>query len=372
MLILAVDTTLGACSAAVLDDAQDKALGHLHERMPQGHAERLAGMTAEVMGQAGVGFDALHRIAVTTGPGTFTGVRIGLAMARGSALALGVPVVGISTLQALAGNVASNPEDLPITVIMDARREAVYTQTFSPELEPLDEAACVRLEELAGHVSSGDRMITGSGVRLVAGLNDCWRPAQVSDLPDSRVVARLAAALPPPAKPPAPIYLRPADAKPQRPLVELSELSVNVTSASALHSDVLSAIHGECFVSGWDCDAIRSMIESPGTTTLIAMAGDEPAGFIMMRAAAGEAEIITLCVRPQMRRRGVAKQLLRQALANPSIQQATEIFLEVRADDVAAKALYEAASFSVAGERRGYYKLEDGSRADAVIMKQVR
>ncbi len=99
MMILGLDTALSACSAAVVDSATGQCPARRLEKMDVGHAEALPGMVREVVQSAGLGFAGIDRIAVTTGPGTFTGVRIGLAFARGLGLALGWPVVGVSTLQ---------------------------------------------------------------------------------------------------------------------------------------------------------------------------------------------------------------------------------------------------------------------------------
>lgn len=100
MIVLGIDTSLDACSVAVVNDGQT--LAHIHEPMTRGQAERLAPMAREAMMQAGLAFNRIDRVAVTTGPGSFTGVRIGLSFARALALALGKPCIGVSTLEALA------------------------------------------------------------------------------------------------------------------------------------------------------------------------------------------------------------------------------------------------------------------------------
>jgi tRNA threonylcarbamoyladenosine biosynthesis protein TsaB len=100
MIVLGIDTSLDACSVAIVRDGQ--ALAHFHEPMTRGQAERLAPMAQEAVTQAGVAFDEIDRMAVTTGPGSFTGVRVGLSFARALALSIGRPCVGVSTLEALA------------------------------------------------------------------------------------------------------------------------------------------------------------------------------------------------------------------------------------------------------------------------------
>lgn len=100
MIVLAIDSALDACSVALVRDGIT--LAHISERMNRGQAERLAPMVREAAQQAGVAFDQIDRVAVTTGPGSFTGVRVGLSFARALALSLGKPCIGVSTLQALA------------------------------------------------------------------------------------------------------------------------------------------------------------------------------------------------------------------------------------------------------------------------------
>jgi len=100
MKILAVDTALGACSAALLED--ERVLAHRFEAMDRGHAERLAPMVDEIVREAEVDFASLDRLAVTAGPGTFTGQRVGLAFMRGLRIALHRPLIGITTLAAMA------------------------------------------------------------------------------------------------------------------------------------------------------------------------------------------------------------------------------------------------------------------------------
>src|SRR4029079_2150857 len=148
MLILAIDTALDACAAAVLDTDAAKIIAQESQAMKRGHAEALMPLIARVMKASGVAFTALDRVAVTKGPGSFTGLRVGLSAARGIGLAAGKPVVGVTTLTAYAAPVVSQNPEQPVISAIDARHEQVYFQVVSgngapliwPRLGPIEEA----------------------------------------------------------------------------------------------------------------------------------------------------------------------------------------------------------------------------------------
>lgn len=209
MIVLALDTALGACSAAVLKDGE--VLAVQSETMVRGHQERLAGMVRDVVAEAGVAFDTLDRIGVTVGPGSFTGLRVGLAFAKGLALALDKPCIGIGALEALA---ASAPGPGLTVAVIDAKRGQVYLQVFdgaaalmAPDVLAVETAAA-RLAELW---RGGPARLVGPGAALLAGVlagaELCERAA-----PDPVAIARLAA-LRQAGIPPRPLYLRAPDAK---------------------------------------------------------------------------------------------------------------------------------------------------------------
>src|SRR5580698_2238559 len=114
MLILAIDTALDACAAGVLDTEAGRLIAQESQAMKRGHAEALMPLIARVIEQSGIAFTALDRIAVTTGPGSFTGLRVGLSAARGIALAADKPVVGLSTLTAYAAPVVGQNAAQPV------------------------------------------------------------------------------------------------------------------------------------------------------------------------------------------------------------------------------------------------------------------
>src|SRR6202140_5389794 len=148
MLILAIVTALDACAAAVLDTDAGELIAAESQAMKRGHAEALMPLIGRVMNASGIAFAALDRIAVTTGPGSFTGLRVGLSAARGIALAAGKPVVGVTTLAVYAAPVVNESAERPVISAIDARHDQVYFQAVSgngsslilPRLGPVAEA----------------------------------------------------------------------------------------------------------------------------------------------------------------------------------------------------------------------------------------
>jgi len=210
MITLAIDTCLTACSVAVLDG--DTVLATASEPMARGHQERLAPLTREVMRAAGLDFGAIERIGVTVGPGSFTGLRVGLAFAKGLALALDRPCVGVGSLEALAAGLLA---DGVRAAVIDAGRGRVFLQIFEGEAaivapDSLEIAtAAARLAEL---VQAGDLTLTGPGAALLCGVAPGARIIDQA-APSPVVVAKLAARSA--VTPPRPLYLRAPDAKPK-------------------------------------------------------------------------------------------------------------------------------------------------------------
>jgi tRNA threonylcarbamoyladenosine biosynthesis protein TsaB len=218
MLVLAIDTALEACSAAIFDSADASILASDSQIMVRGHAEALMPILAAVMRQAAISYAALDRIAVTVGPGSFTGLRVGIAAARGLALATHKPAIGITTLHALAAPYIAADPATPVAAAIDGRHKHVYFQLFGvggrvllpPRMMPLAEAV---------HAAAGaSARLVGSGARLMAEL---WpenaTPPEIDErgAPDIDWVAQLGARADPNEAPPKPLYLRAAEAHPQ-------------------------------------------------------------------------------------------------------------------------------------------------------------
>lgn len=137
------------------------------------------------------------------------------------------------------------------------------------------------------------------------------------------------------------------------------------------HAAVIATLHGGCFASemepSWDEKAVAELLSMPGAFAHVASRQEDPAGFVLARVAADEAEIISIGVLPDIRRRGVAKALLKDAINTAAQGGAARMFLEVAEDNTAALAFYQGEGFSACGRRAGYYKRSQGT-VDAQIL----
>ncbi len=223
MKILALDTTLGACSASVaVGESGGPALFSVFERREREHAEVIMVMIEKVMGDAGLAFGALDAIAATVGPGSFTGVRVGVAAARGLALATGHPLIGVTSLEVMAHLALERLEETPgtLAIAVDARRGEVYQALFTGAGETISPPAALTPEQAAAQLpETGTLFIAGGGAQLVARAapavgRNCQ--AVLPDLqPEAAKLAEMALTRRPISGPLHPLYLRAPDAKPQ-------------------------------------------------------------------------------------------------------------------------------------------------------------
>ena len=224
MLILAIDTALDACAAAILDTDAERMIARESQAMKRGHAEALMPLIGRVMKASGIGFAGLDRIAVTTGPGSFTGLRVGLSAARGIALAAGKPVVGLTTLAAYAAPVVDRNAGRPVISAIDARHDHVYFQAVSGDGGALVLPCVAPVEEALAASRFGAPHLVGNAAKILADRwpKDAPPPFQVDDqpAPDIAWLAWLGAAVSPDSAPARPYYLRAPDAKPQKDLLQ--------------------------------------------------------------------------------------------------------------------------------------------------------
>jgi tRNA threonylcarbamoyl adenosine modification protein YeaZ len=215
MILLAIDCSARLCAACVYDAGAGRELGRAVLDLGKGHAEHLMAVIADALSASGVGYSDLDAIAVSVGPGSFTGVRVGVSTARGLALALKIPAIGVTTLEALAAQAREGFPDRAVLVALDGGREEIHAALY-------DEAAILRygpavatLAEMAGMASTNTPVLAGTlaeKIAVAAGGRFDFGPQDATA--DIAVYARLAAGKGKGEKP-HPLYLRAADAKPQ-------------------------------------------------------------------------------------------------------------------------------------------------------------
>ena len=228
MRILALDTALPAVCACVLESGEAEPLVMESLPMERGHAEALLPLIERVMAQVEGGFASLDRIAVTVGPGSFTGIRVAISAARGFGVALNIPVVGVSTLGAFAAPLVLAPRPSPkpgqsplpaiIVSAIDARHGQVYVQACSEGGAMLLAPTVLPLGEVVDRLPPGPLRITGSAASLLAiAAWSSHRAAEVEGeiiAPSIVFVARLGMIADPEEAPPRPLYIKAPDVKP--------------------------------------------------------------------------------------------------------------------------------------------------------------
>ncbi|QKK25328.1 tRNA (adenosine(37)-N6)-threonylcarbamoyltransferase complex dimerization subunit type 1 TsaB [Rhizobium hidalgonense] len=211
MIVLALDTAGVDCAAAVYDSGRNTVLGEASDMIGKGHAEHLIGIVDRALDQADMELSDIDRIAVTIGPGSFTGIRVGVAAARGFALSLNVPAVGVTTLEVMASAQREKTPHRAVLAAMDAKRDEIYLQSFSSDGSPLDTPRALSVAQAQAFAEGFDGEIAGSATAL---LKPDAGGDHTNTFPIS-VVARIGAAASLDAGKPKPLYLRGPDAKPQ-------------------------------------------------------------------------------------------------------------------------------------------------------------
>jgi tRNA threonylcarbamoyl adenosine modification protein YeaZ/ribosomal-protein-alanine acetyltransferase len=328
-MLLAIDTCFHACSAALYD--QDAVQASRYVEMERGHAEALGPMVAEVFAEAGVTPKQLSTIAVTIGPGTFTGLRIGLAYAKGLGVALGIPVVGLNSLLAIAASHQGQVQS--ITVVQKAGGTGLFYEA--------------RYDGMTLAEQSPPQIASAAVANSVSGN------------PNAKLFAPFASSLDPKTHPANPMYLRPPDAKPS-----VVNANANTRLATADDMAALADIHQQSFFPGWDEASLRSSLSLPGAGALVVELAGVIYGFVQFQTVASEAEINTICVSPNYRRQHFGRDLMQGLVEFLQKAGVHKLFLDVAADNHAAIGLYGQFGFQQNGLRKAYY----ASGKDAVLM----
>jgi tRNA threonylcarbamoyl adenosine modification protein YeaZ len=215
MIVLAIDCSASLCAACVHDAVAGRELGRQVLDLGKGHAEHLMSVIAGALEKSGKSYADLDRIAVSVGPGSFTGVRVGVSAARGLALALKIPAVGVTTLEALAAETAIEFPSRTVLAVLDAGRGEIHAALYDDKMQLRFGPAVTTLEEVSEMAVSSQAVLSGTAAGLVAGAaGKSFDLGPAGATADIGTYARLGATKEP-GKKPAPVYLREADAKPQ-------------------------------------------------------------------------------------------------------------------------------------------------------------
>jgi len=372
MLILAIDTALDACAAGVLDTGAGKLIAQESQAMKRGHAEALMPLIARVIKESGIAFSSLDRIAVTTGPGSFTGLRVGLSAARGIALAANKPVVGLTTLTAYAAPVVSQNAEQPVISAIDARHDHVYFQVVMPRIAvrravPGRQRRQHSRRALAGARAAAfpGRCASRAGYCLGGVARGRGQPEHRAGPPVLSARARRQTAEGPAAENLAAVSVM---------MAWLSELwgggAAAIEPATLRDAARLAQLHGASFHRGWGEGEFEAMLAERNTLVHRLRIGRKTIGFAVSRLAADEAEILSIAVAFSHRGRGLSRNLLLTHLGHLAGRGVRTVFLEVEENNQPARRLYDRAGFTVAGRRERYYRQASGEQLNALLMRR--
>lgn len=355
MLILSLDCAGSGCGVCVWQDGN--VLAAQEERMERGQDQRLMPLILDVIKKAGVKFETLDRIAVTRGPGSFTGLRIGLSAARGIGLASNKPVIGIDRFAIF--HKAFKPSNQDHLVIINSRRTELYCR-FYPASGPAHAPQMLTPEEIAAFLENKNVMISGDI------QPDLFNNFQVLPEPEFVIAASIAAEADPKAEEywPRPLYLRAPDVTmPKTPHVtgdQLSPLTIN-------QGPILAELHATCFADAkWNAQQIQSSLALETTQGWGLFEGETMIGFVLCQIIPHQSEILTVCVHPSRRKLGYGEKLMRHA-AHQAFAAGSALYLEVAADNLAALALYQKLGFQQTGRRPRYYQ-QGPTDIDAILL----
>ena len=380
MTVLGIDCSGRGASIALVDESREIVARTLPS--PRGHAEQLVPAISSLLRDAGIAIEALNLIAAGIGPGSFTGLRLAIAAAKGLALPSGRKVCGIDSFSAYAfaaHRVESAEGTTSLLVALDSRRGDAFVQPTAGDGSVLRPAEIVSPDRLDAYLHSlpeqiAPSMVIGNGARLVASqstsppplgpeaLLDDLKAAWIAGLAETHLAGRR------PLSPALPRYMRAADATPQ---TEVTQDRGEIRIAHIAELDIVAALQAHCFEDqaehSWSSDAIARLAVAPLGQCLVAVdkGSGEIVGFVIVQIAGPEAEILSIGVHPAHRRNGFGRKLLQAAIATASA--ADSIYLEVAEDNAQAISLYQKIGFNQIAVRKDYY--EGPPRKSALILR---
>jgi len=404
--IIALETSSSLCSVALLVSREGQLSVRSLEHEGSGeHAERLLPMVDELLRQEGLAREQLDAVAFGQGPGGFTGLRVACGVAQGMAFALGVPVIPVSSLQAVAAQDAAAGEGLRV-VLQDARMREVYAAAFQPALTPagLPVWRVVHDPVLLGGDDVSlwlDTLLAAQGggevVRLLGDARDAvpelsrlesplgadspaiaWGDARRAD---AEFVARLACwawqrgeAIEPEHA--APVYVRDkvayTTAERQAGLGGNPRAGLPISIVPMSESDLAAVAEIERAVQAfpWTLGNFRDALQA-GYGAWVARQHDAVLGFALVMFAPDIAHLLLIAVEPGAQRTGVGHRLLRFCEQETVLRGLPALMLEVRPSNERAVAFYRNRGFAHIATRKGYYPTGRGEREDAWVMEKT-
>ena len=374
---LGIETATPVCSAAIV--TREKSVAEYTLNTGASHEPHLMPMIERILCDTGIELRRLASIAVSTGPGSFTGLRIGLATAKGLALAQDIPLIGIPTLDGLSYNVAAaeipHPAPCVICPLIDARKGEVYSALYRyKEMEKLTDYMVLPLMELLKQITeptlfTGHIHLYREKIEKELGARALFAPPQLT-YPKAASIAHLGilylSSLPIPLTPPLikgagginPIYLRKARAEEQ--------LEITIGEMTEEDTPHVMAIEKESFPNPWSEDMFRSKHRNSGKPIfLVAKLREKILGYICGWALHDELHLGNIAIQRDFRSRGISKRLLQRIIDIARSREIKLVTLEVRAGNAPAQNLYRKFGFDVTDRHREYYQ---DTKEDAIVM----
>lgn len=378
MKILALDSSGLVASAAITED--DNLIAEYTVNYKKTHSQTLLPMIDEIVRMTETELESVDVIAVAAGPGSFTGLRIGSATAKGLGLALDKPVIGVPTIEGLAMNLYG-VKDL-ICPLMDARRNQVYTGIYhfvDGELAVVKEQLAVGIEEIieALNLIGKDVVFLGDGVPVYRQMIEeklrvpcSFAPAHVNKQRAAAIAVRamdyVKAGVQTTAAEFQPEYLRLSQAERER---RERHYNIELVPLTERLCEAAYDIAVKSLPEHWSLEGIKDVLRHDNNFFFVARQKETGvvAGFAGIMLVADEAELLNIAVKEDFRKTGIGQRLLEHLLYTAGQQHAVRMLLEVRKSNVAARRLYEKNGFTVLAERQGYYS---NPKEDAVIMER--
>lgn len=366
MKILSVDTSSEICAVAVLEDMNLIKQNILNDT--KNHSEKILPVIAQTLDESNIKLEDINLIVCDKGPGSFTGIRIGIATAMSFVDSLKIPAIGITSLEALAHNVILN-EQLPpfICSIIDAKNDNVYFEIYSTSQDTLSSvipAKCININELIcilkqynNIVLVGDGAVTYKNI-LCSSLDNATFSMYNDISSFSLGIAGLKAYMSGRKDNLLPVYLRKSQA--ERTHVQISNMTIQDLNiiADSLETD---------FDNFWNYNVFKTELENGNSKYLVAKLDDKIVGFAGIIPITDEADISNIVVHKDFRNRKIGSLLLDNIIKLAISLNISTINLEVRESNVYAIKLYKKYGFEVCGIRKNYYN----NTENAILMKKL-